>query len=201
LWEDITDDHGLRKQGATQVAGRRGQGGGVTGEEEIARVLCSLLWGLRLVEKFGHDTPNRPDVDAAVVLACPVADLGGTIVTRGNVIGDWQRFIKEGHSTFDHSGHAEVAEFEQAVGGDKDVLWGDVAVRNGVSMEVLDGAEQLIEQDLYESGRDDDRRGEEGFKSVAHVLHGEDNMLCVLGGSFDVQASHYVRMVEQTEKA
>lgn len=97
-------------------------------------------------EELGEDTTNTPDVNGGSVLGEEGAtELGGSVPAGGNVVSpeDGSGGVVEGDTS-----KAEVADLELAVSIGEDVLGLEIAVEDIGSVDVLEAAQQLVEEEL-----------------------------------------------------
>ena len=87
-------------------------------------------------EELREDHPRRPHVDGPRVVAGAVEELRRAIPEGDDDMGHGVLGVGEG------AGEAEVGEFDFAFGGDEEVVGFDVAVEDGVGVDVEDGAEE-----------------------------------------------------------
>ena len=85
---------------------------------------------------FIKDAPQRPHI-ALVVVWLVLTDLGGEVVWRANGrLGQLLRVLQ-------HACNPKVAELDQVVAGEEDVLRFEVAVKDLAVVHMLDGEAQL----------------------------------------------------------
>ena len=153
------------------VVRRRAQELGDDGE--LVDVVLSGEQRLAL-EHLSEDAAGAPDVDLDVVLLPGEHDLGGTVVAGRHVAG---------HLGVLDAGEAEVADLEVAVLVDEDVAGLEVAVHDAGRVHVLESAQDLVEEVLYELFLERPRR-EEAVEVGAEELGDEVDVL--EGGDEDV---------------
>ena len=106
------------------------------GFEEVVRVL-DVGGGIGTAdEELGEDHAGGPDVDGAGVVAGAVEEFRGPVPDGDDDVGHGVGRVGEG------AGEAEVGEFDLPVGGDEEVVGFDVAVEDGVGVDVEDRAEE-----------------------------------------------------------
>ena len=95
--------------------------------------------------EFSNDTSCWPNVYRSVVVAGAEHHLWGSVVARCDVRDGLLRLFTN------LLGASEVAHFKDVAGGvNKEVLWLDVSVHDVVSVDVVEGAEELIGVQLDE---------------------------------------------------
>jgi hypothetical protein len=101
-----------------------------------------LPWEERLaLEHLGEDASGGPDVDRNVILLPGQHDLGGAVVARRDVAG---------HLGVLDTGETKVADLEVAVLVDENVGGFKVAVDDAGRVNVLEAAENLVQEVLDE---------------------------------------------------
>ena len=112
----------------------------LSNDRELVDVVLS--WEQRLaLQHLGEDTSRRPDVNLDIVLLPCKHDLWRSVVSRRNITS---------HLWVLNAGKAEIANLQVAVLVDKDVGWLEIAVDDTGGVDILQSAENLVQEVLYE---------------------------------------------------
>ena len=112
----------------------------LSNDGELVDVILSWEQWLAL-QHLGEDTSCRPDVDLDVVLLPCKHDLWRSVVSRRNVTG---------HLWVLNARKTEIANLQVAVLVDEDVGWLEIAVDDTGGVDILQSAENLVQEVLYE---------------------------------------------------